>query len=219
MISARLIKELEKIGFKLDFPSYETNGDIIFEILDENNPRLNLALPLLLRHQFDYAKIVDKLKNNLENKHIIDYFNKIIAISNDIFKEEGINNDFILSIIGKNKIKSSYTEEEYLYFYSSFIESGKEAEDISEESLAKQLKIRSSLNTNKALEMIFSPAKISIINKIFSHDALTNTELKYYYKAIRPISRAILNDNLQKYLLITESNKKYTASNIRVKNV
>ncbi len=213
MISAKLINELEKEGFGLDFPSYETKEEEIIEILDENNLRLNLALPLLLKYRFDYDKIITKLKENKKQKNImIKNFNKIIIISNNIYKKEGINNEFIQSIINKHNIKSIYSKKEYEYFHSEFEESIKESEKYSEKRLAKQIELRSTLNTNKSLEIIFSPAKIRIINKIFSHIPLTNTELKYYYRAIRPISRAILNDNLQKYLLITESNKKYTSN-------
>ena len=62
MISAKLIKDLEREGFSLEFPSYESNEERILEILKENNPRLNLAMPLLLQYKFDYKEIINKLK-------------------------------------------------------------------------------------------------------------------------------------------------------------
>ena len=61
MISVKLIKDLEREGFSLDFPSYDSNEDRIIDILREDNQRLNLAIPLILRYEFDYKKIISKL--------------------------------------------------------------------------------------------------------------------------------------------------------------
>lgn len=204
MISARLIKELEKEGFKLDFPGYESNEDKILEILNENNLRLNLALPLLLRYKFDYEKIILRL-----SKQMAKNFNRVLLISNKIFLEEKIENEHLQKIIDKHNLKKKTAEDEYNYFYDSFKEFTRKSERDSEEKLIKQLKLRGTLNTNLALSAIFSPGKIRIMNKIFHHIPLNNTELKYYYRSIRPLSRAILNDNLQKYIRINEANKKY----------
>ncbi|MFH1637690.1 MAG: hypothetical protein ABIB71_04680 [Candidatus Woesearchaeota archaeon] len=210
------MKEIEKEGFKLDFPSYDSNEDKILEILNENNLRLNLALPLLLRHKFDYEKIILRLSKDrpTHTRSIMaKNFNKIILISNKIFLEEKIENEHLQKIIDKHKLKEKISENEYRYFYDSFKEFTRKSDEDSEEKLRKQLKLRGTLNTNLALSAIFSPGKIRIMNKIFNHISLSNTELKYYYRSIRPLSRAILNDNLQRYIRLIESNKKYTLKN------
>jgi len=69
--------------------------------------------------------------------------------------------------------------------------------------------LRSTLNINKALSIIYSPGKQKIMEKIFNHEPLTNSELKYYYRSIRPLAQSILNEKLQDYLRIIESTKKY----------
>ena len=81
MISAKLIKDLEREGFSLEFPSYESNEERIMEILKENNQRLNLAIPLLLRHRFDYKKIINKLNLTKFGSKLIKDFKKIIIIN------------------------------------------------------------------------------------------------------------------------------------------
>jgi len=80
MISAKLIKDLEKKGFRLDFPSYDSNEDRIIDILKEKNPRLYLAIPLLLQEEFSYDQIIKKLGK----KELIDSFDRIIIITNKI---------------------------------------------------------------------------------------------------------------------------------------
>lgn len=204
MISAKLIKNLEKEGFKLDFPSYSFNENRIIEILKENNERLNLAIPLLLQYEFNYKKIIRKISSTKIKK-----FHKIIIITNKIFKSEGINNDQIKKTIKENKIKEKITKGEFEYYYDIFKESIKNKEIKKEELIKEQIEIRGILNTNQALAKIFSPGKLRIMDKIFQHEPLTNTELKYYYRSIRPLILSILNENLQKYARIIESSKKY----------
>ena len=75
--------------------------------------------------------------------------------------------------------------------------------------LEENIKIRSTLNINQSLANIFSPGKIRIMNKIFNHAKLTNSELKYYYRSIKPLINSILNENMRKYLKIIEAAKKY----------
>jgi hypothetical protein len=205
MITAKLIKELEKEGFKLDFPSYDSNNERIIEILKENNTRLNLALPLFLEYGFDYEKIIKKLKE----KTSINEFNKIILITNKIFITEKIENTHLKEIIKKNNIKDKLSKSEFQYLYDSFKEFKRNKGEEKEEIFKENIKIRAKLNTNKALANIFSPGKRIIMGKIFQHEPLSNTELKYYYRSIRPLILSILNENLQKYIRIIESNKKY----------
>ncbi|MBU0930246.1 MAG: hypothetical protein KJ623_04200, partial [Nanoarchaeota archaeon] len=100
MISAKLIKNLEKKGFNLDFPGYSSNEEEIIEILKEKNERLYLAIPLLLQNEFDYKKIITKLDTKSIKK-----FNQIILISDKIFIIENINNNYLKKIIKKFNIK------------------------------------------------------------------------------------------------------------------
>jgi hypothetical protein len=204
MISAKIIKDLEEKGFKLEFPGYKTNDERIKEILKENNPRLNLAIPLLLKEDFDYKKIITNLKTGIKKE-----FNKIIIIAEWIFKSEGIDNKKLREIIKKYHLSEKISPDEKRYFYDSFKESIRNAQKKGEETLKEQIQLRGNLNLNQALSKIFSPGKMRIMEKIFNHEPLTNTELKYYYRAIRPLILAMLNENLDKYIRIIESTKKY----------
>jgi len=208
MIPAKLMKELEKEGFSLELPGYETNEKKIIEILKENNPRLYLAIPLLLRKKIDYKKITSALKKRKDGKILTKEFNSIIAIAIRIFKEENIDNKHLQKIILENNIKEQPQTSELNYYHGAFTEALRSKEKTKEEDLEEEIRLRGKLNTNKALAEIYAPAKRRIMKKIFNHEKLTDTELKYYYRAIRPISRAILNDNLQKYLHLIENTKK-----------
>lgn len=201
MITARLIKDLEKKGFNLNFPSYSSNEEEIIEILKEKNERLYLAIPLLLQGEFDYKKIIKELDIKSIRK-----FNEIILITYKLFKLEDIDNNHIKKIIKVFNIKVKINQ--FQYYYDSFKESIGNIKENKETVLEEQIKIREKLNTNKALLNIFSPGKIKIMDKIFNHEALTNSELKYYYRSIRPLILSILNENLQKYVRIIESIKK-----------
>lgn len=205
MISAKLIKELEKEGFRLDFPSYDSNNERIIEIIKEKNARLNLAIPLLLQYEFNYENLIKKLKE----KNLISEFNKIIPITTMIFSSEKIENSYLKKIIKENKIRTKFSKSEFQYYYSSFKDAKANTEKKKEGILKENIDIRTKLNTNNALANIFSPGKRRIMETIFHHEPLTNTELKYYYRSIRPLILSILNENLQKYTRIIECNKKY----------
>lgn len=204
MIHAKLIKDLEKKGFELEFPSYASNEEEIIDILKTKNQRLYLAIPLLLQQKIDYKRITNKLNIKLKKE-----FNKIIIITDRIFKSEGIDNKHIKSVIDEYKIKSEIAKTELEYYRGSFKDAIKKTEKPEEKFFEEQVKIRGKLDTNKALSSIFSPGKLKIMEKIFNHEPLTNTELKYYYRSIRPLILSILNENLQKYVRIIESVKKY----------
>lgn len=208
MISAKLIKDLEREGFRLEFPSYESNEERIMEILKENNSRLNLAMPLLLRYTFDYRNIVNRLNSMKTGAELIKNFKKIIVISSKIFKLEGIDNRYLKTIIKEGKIKEKIRKEEFEYYHDSFIEFIRKSAEEDESYLKEQIKIRGKLNTNKALSNIYSPGKLRIMDKIFNHEPLTNTELKYYYRSIRPLNLSIVNEDMQKYARIIESIRK-----------
>lgn len=203
MISARLMKSLEEEGFYLEFPAYASNEERIREILKEDNERLLLALPPLLRQAFDYEKIKRKLKPALRRK-----FNQIIVITFKIFQKEEIEHDHLKTIIRKHKLIRKIAAAELDYYYDSFKEFTRKRENLQEEILKKQIQLRGKLNLNLALAKVYAPGKLRIMEKIFNHEALSNTELKYYYRSIRPLILAILHEDLQKYLRLIEATKK-----------
>ena len=211
MIPAKLIKDLEKIGFQLDFPTYKTNEDRLFEILKTNNQRLFLAIPLLLQYPFAYDITINKLSslNKDDADRLIKQFNKILIITNKIFILESLNNYDIQNTIDRYSIKEDIKDEEFRYYYDSFKDFSRKTTDIEDEKFRENIKLRGKLNINKSLSEIFSPAKLRIMGKIFQHEKLTNTELKYYYRAIRPLIHAILNESMEQYLRIIDSSKKY----------
>jgi len=202
MPSARLIKALERRGFFLEFPDYSSNEEIILEILKEDNPRIFLSTPILLKEGINYPEIASKLASRKKKE-----LDKIIVISEKIYRREKIESK-IFSVIKENKIKSKVSEQEFKEFYNSFKDSMSRAEKNEEKIIEKQAKLRLDLGLNKSLSVLFSPAKIAIMSKIFNHEALTNTELKYYYKAISNINKAVLNPALQDYLRVIEATKK-----------
>ena len=211
MIPAKLIKDLEKIGFQLDFPAYKTNEDRIFDTLKTNNQRLFLAIPLLLQYHFDYDIIINKLAslNKQEADRLTKQFNKILIITNKIFILESLNNYDIQKTIDIYSIKEDTKDEEFRHYYDSFKDFSRKTADIEDERFKENIKLRGKLNINKSLSEIFSPAKRRIMEKIFQHEELTNTELKYYYRGIRPLIHAILNESMGQYLRIIDSSKKY----------
>ena len=202
MISAKLIKALEREGFYLEFPEYGSNEEIILEILNTKNNRINLSLPLFLRGEIDYEKI--SLRLNAEERN---EFDKIILISKKIYRNEKIENN-LRKIIKENKIKAKFSEQEFRDYCDSFKESNLRLNKNEEKIIEKQSKLRLNLDLNKSLSILFSPAKIKIMEKIFNHQKLTNSELKYYYRAISNINRAVLNSIAADYLRVIELTKK-----------
>ena len=203
MISARLIKALENKGFSLDFPGYNSPEVIILEILQENNPRLNLSITLFLTDKINYGKIIENIDNIRKRE-----FNKIILISEKIYKNGGIDSK-IHELIKENKIKAQFSKQEFENYYRSFKENQIKSAEKTQKIIEKQSKLRLNLDLNKSLTTLFSPAKIRIMSKIFNHEKLTNTELKYYYRSISNINKAILNQSIQDYARIIEISKKF----------
>jgi len=202
MESAKLIKFLEKRGFLLEFPDYNSLEEGIIEILKGENPRILLSLPIFLKEEFDYKKIISKI-NKKQNEEL----NKTILISEKIYKKENIPNN-LKELIKREKIKNKFSKIEFEEFYDSFKESQINLGKTEQKTIEKQSKLRLNLDLNKCLNTLFSPAKIRIMGKIFNHEKLTNTELKYYYKSISSINKAVLNPSLQDYLKIIEITKK-----------
>jgi hypothetical protein len=202
MANAKLIKTLEKKGFSLEFPEYDSNEELIIEILKEDNQRILVSLPIILMEKFDYQKIVKKL-NNTQKKEL----NKIILISEKIYNKENILNELRI-IINENKIKTDFSKEEFNSFHEAFKEAQISLEKDNQKLIERQSKLRLNLDLNKSLKVLFAPAKIRIMEKIFNHEKLTNTELKYYYRAISSINKAVLNPALQDYLRIIEITRK-----------
>jgi hypothetical protein len=205
MIEAKLIKDLEKKGFELDFPSYGTVEEEIVSILKKKNDRLNLAIPLLLQEEFDYNKIKKSLA-----KDVITLFNRIILIARDIFQKEGIDNSHIKKIIKEQKISLRVKNEEISRYLLEFRDAKRREEKKKEIILAKRIESKQKLDMNKALSILFSPGKTRIMQKIFNHEKLSNTELKYYYRAIRPQIIAIKNNEMRDYINAVFSTKKYS---------
>lgn len=202
MASAKLIKALEKKGFLLEFPDYDSSEEIIIEILKENNPRIFLSLPIFLNEKIDYEKIASNLSPSQKKE-----FDKTILITEKIYKNENITNNF-KELIKKNKIRYNFSRKEFEEFYNTFKESLINLEKNEQKIIEKQSKLRLNLDLNKCLKTLFSPAKIRIMKKIFNHEKITNTELKYYYKSISNINKAVLNPTVQDYLKIVEITKK-----------
>lgn len=200
MEDAKLIKSLERKGFFLDFPEYDSIEEEIIEIMKKDNPRILLSLPLFLMEQFDYRKICSKL-NSKQKKEL----DKAILISEKIYKKENIQNR-LKELIKNSKIK--FSSGEFNEFYSTFKEARLNREKTEQKSIERQSKLRLNLGLNKDIKTLFSPAKIMIMEKIFNHEKLTNTELKYYYRAISNIDKAVLNPALQDYLRIIETTRK-----------
>jgi len=204
MIPAKLMKDLERIGFSLDFPSYESNEKRIIAIIKQKNERLLLALPLLFIEGIDYIKIKKRLSPTELKK-----LNKAIIITNQILEKEKEDNAQIQKLIKINNIKAKPNKYEFNYHYDTFKDSISNKNEQDEEEKIDNIRLRGKLNLNQSLSIIYAPAKIRIMNKIFNHEQLTNTELKYYYKAIRPLNLSILNENMQQFLRLIESTKKY----------
>ncbi|MEK6850151.1 MAG: hypothetical protein AABX85_01100 [Nanoarchaeota archaeon] len=202
MLNAKLIKALEKNGFFLEFPNYNSNEEMIAEIIKSDNSRILFSLPLLLMNAINYKRI----SLNLDKKQKRE-FNKAILISAEIYRREDIDN-LLSFVIKKNKILGDYPKNEFKEYYSHFKDSRTNIDEKEKIIIKKQLKLRLNLDLNKSLKVLFSPAKIRIMNKIFNHHKLTNTELKYYYKSISNINKSVLNEDLRNYLKIIQIAKK-----------
>jgi len=143
MIPAKLIKDLEKMGFQLDFPAYKTNEDRLFEILKTNNQRLFLAIPLLLQNNFNYDQILNQLSSLKKDKALglIKQFNKILGITNKIFILESLNNQDIQHIIDRYSIQEEATDEELRHYYDSFKDFSRRTTDREDEKFGENIKI------------------------------------------------------------------------------
>ncbi len=195
MISAKLIKDLESRGFSLEFPGYKTIEEEINEILTTKNERLFLSLPLLFQEEINFNKI----KKTKE-------LNKILLITQEIFQKEKIINNKLIEYIKKQKIKDKIKPNELNYYYENFREFTRKKDS----EINQEIQLRTQANLNKSLSVIFSEGKIRILKKILNHEELTNSELKYYYRGIKPLITTILDLELQNYLRVIEKTKKYT---------
>ncbi len=209
MTDAKLFYALEKKGFSLAFPRYDSPEDLIISILQEQDPRLDSALPLCLKSDFDYQEI----KRKLSDSDLIGKLNNAILITREICILEDLSHDHLDKIIQEEHMKDKIDKNAFNYFYDNFQESLRRQEKQDDRQLTKEMDLRNKLNTTKALATLFSPAKLRILEKISHYEALTMTELKYYYKSIKPINRAILHPTLQNYLRIIESAKKIIEKN------
>ncbi len=202
MADARLIKALEREGFFLEFPLYQSQEEIITAILKDGNPRILPSLPLFLRSSFNYAKVISRISKR-ERK----VFDKAIGISARIYRKEKIEGR-LRELIRKHGIKARFTEGEFKEFYEAYQEAQLKKRGEEQREIEEQSRLRLRLDLQESLQTLFSPAKLRIMEAIFNHRPLSNTELKYYYKAISPINRAVLNKALQGYLQVIENVKK-----------
>lgn len=202
MPKARLVKALEKEGFFLEFPRYQSREELITDVLREDNPRVIHSLPLLLQQLFHYQKIVSQITR--KEKQL---FDKVILIAARVYRKEKIQNELGVTI-KKNRIRAKFSKREFEAFYESFREAQPRKREEEQRGIEKESRLRLQLDLQKSLHVLFSPAKIRIMDAIFNHRTLTNTELKYYYKAISPLNRAILNSSLQDYVRVIERTKK-----------
>ncbi len=205
MPSPELIKSLEREGFSLNYPDNLSNEDKIVDILKEKEQRLYLAIPLLLEKGFIYSEIREKLLKLKDGKDLMTNLDKIILITQEILKKTKRNYKEIEKIIFENKIKEKFSQGELDYYLEEFKESKREIEKrvFENDDLEKIQK----MGSFKALETIFSPAKIRIMKNIYDFKELTPTEKAYYYRDIKPLIDSLLNRTLQEYLEVVRSNR------------
>lgn len=200
-----IIKSLEREGFLIEYPDTHSSEEKIILILEEKEKRLNLAIPLLLERNFDYGKIKENLLRLKDGKSLLQEFDKIIVITEEIFRRLKKGSESLSRIIKENKIKAHFTEKEFEYYLEEFKESKRNLEKGNFEK--GDLEKRKMIESFNALEKIFSPAKLRILRKIYKFEDLTDTEKMYYYRGIKPIIDAILDKNLQGYLQIILGNR------------
>jgi hypothetical protein len=195
-----LMKSLEREGFELNYPDSLTNEEKIIEILKEKEGRIYLAIPLLLEKEFNYEKIKRELIKKKDGKNLMNTFNKLILISKEIFKKKKKNFEKLDKIILENKMKKCFTKKELEYFLEEYGESKRALEKKRFEM--GNLEQRKKIDSFRAMETIFSPAKMRILRKIYEFKELNPTERMYYYRDIKPLIDSILDRNLQEYLEI-----------------
>ena len=71
-----------------------------------------------------------------------------------------------------------------------------------------------SYSKKEALDRLFKPGKVKILEKIDKSEPLTNTERMYYYRSIRPVILATQNVELQHYLRTVDETKKLKVSQV-----
>jgi len=206
MVNYEMMKSLEGEGFVLDYPDISSTEDKIIFLLREKESRLHLAIPLLIEKGFDYKKIAKRLGVLKDGKFLLNLFNKIILITLEIFKKTKRNTLELRDIIEENKIRGEFTQKELEYYFEEYKLSKNtiERKNLDAENLEK----RKGADSFKALEKIFSPAKIRILRKIYQFKSLTPSEKTYYYRDIKSLIDAILNKNLQEYLQIVLGNRR-----------
>lgn len=201
MASAKLIKNLERLGFEFEYPAYESFNEMIIEILKENDSRLKPALTWLLTN-FNY----ENLKKEL-NKKELEELNNIIIICNEIYKERGINSE-LPKIIKKYNISNSNWQKEYGYYFERLDTAFKNLEKKQFQEIEEMTEIRTKFPMSEALSTLFKPGKLKIMEKIFNYQPLTNTEFYYYYRSIRPTILACMNKKALEYMEFIERMKK-----------
>lgn len=204
MIPARLAKALDERGFSLEFPGYDSDEELIVDILRQGDPRLDMAIPLLLQRAFDYKRTVSGLDGGQRKR-----FHKIMLVSERLFRQERLERAHLRELIREHGLRAKVSDEESASYRDAFREALRKGAEREEERFGEETELREALRTNEALAALFSPGKRRIMENIYRHEQLTNTELKYYYRAIRPLCRAILNHNLQRYCHLIETTKKY----------
>jgi hypothetical protein len=211
MISAKLMKELEKEGFELNFPKYESKKEILLDIIRTNNMRLLTPFIFLIsklneKEIFDLYNEIKKSSDKVELVRFRTYLKLTIGTLKRAKQKipESIKKIGNKLILEKN-VTEMLTEEDYKINLKRM----KEFRDARDSKIAlKFANDSTNFIFNTKLIKLFPEGKRKILKKIISHEQLTRSEYNYYSSRIKPIIEAILDDDIKTYLKSALKTKK-----------